>query len=158
MINKILPGVLAVVLIGTITWMVNSGKEESSDVVNKDKIVATIHKSPYCGCCGKYGEYVEDLNYSVDVVLEDDMDIVKKEFSVPYELESCHTMEVGGYIVEGHIPNEAVEKLLSEKPDIKGIGMSGMPSGSPGMPGPKEEFLIYEINNDGTKGGLYIEL
>ena len=66
-------------------------------------------------------------------------------------MESCHTVVIGDYFIEGHIPLEAVEKLLVEKPDIKGIAMPGMPSGSPGMPGAKKgDFVIYAVNNDGT--------
>jgi len=67
--------------------------------------------------------------------------------------------KIDGYVVEGHIPEEAVQKLLAEKPDIKGIGMAGMPSGSPGMPGPKtSDFVIYEITHEGTKGNIFITI
>ena len=66
-------------------------------------------------------------------------------------MESCHTTVIGEYFVEGHVPVEAIEKLLAEKPDVAGIGMPGMPSGSPGMPGAKQgQFIIYSINKDGT--------
>ena len=66
-------------------------------------------------------------------------------------MESCHTTVMGNYFVEGHIPLEVVNKLLTEKPDIKGIAMPGMPNGSPGMPGVKRgDFVIYAINNDGS--------
>ena len=66
-------------------------------------------------------------------------------------MEICHTTIIGDYFVEGHVPLEAVEKLLTEKPDIKGIAMPGMPSGSPGMPGAKKgDFVIYAVNRDGS--------
>ena len=119
-------------------------------------ILATVYKSPTCGCCGVWATYMKKEGYQVlteDVV---DMSTVKERLEVPYELESCHTSEIAGYVVEGHVPNEAIEKLLSEKPDIKGIGMAGMPSGSPGMPGPKtEDFVIYEITHEGVKGDIF---
>ncbi len=68
-------------------------------------------------------------------------------------------MEVAGYVVEGHIPEAAIQKLLTEKPDIKGIGMAGMPSGSPGMPGPKNaEFVIYEITHEGERGSVFMRI
>jgi len=101
---------------------------------------------------------MEGEGYTVTTKKEDDMSLIKQRFQVPYELESCHTAIIEGYVVEGHIPNEAIEKLLEERPDIQGIGMAGMPSGSPGMPGVKEDFMIYEINHDGTKGDLFIKL
>ena len=68
-------------------------------------------------------------------------------------MQSCHTTTIGNYFVEGHIPIEAIEKLMTEKPNIKGIAMPGMPSGSPGMPGAKQgPFIIYAIGNDGSVG------
>lgn len=121
--------------------------------------VATIYKSPSCGCCGQYAAYLEKKGYGVDVQGVADMSQIKEQYGVPYELESCHTMEIGGYVVEGHIPEEAVQKLLIERPDIKGIGMAGMPSGSPGMPGPKtSDFVIYEIMHEGTKGDVFMTI
>jgi hypothetical protein len=87
------------------------------------------------------------------------MSIIKKRFGEPEELGSCHTMEIDGYVVEGHIPKEAIQKLLTERPDIKGIGMAGMPMGSPGMPGRKAgDFVVYEITRDGTQGEVFATL
>ena len=83
---------------------------------------------------------------------------LKTDLGIPNDLWSCHTSEIDGYIIEGHIPNEAITKLLNEKPDIKGIGMAGMPSGSPGMPGPKEDFLVYQIEIDGSLGELFMQI
>lgn len=110
-----------------------------------------LYKSGSCGCCSIYASYFEKkLDFVVEVVNTERMDGIKKEFGVPLQLQSCHTTKVGDYFIEGHIPVEAIEKLLLEKPDIKGIAMPGMPSGSPGMPGPKEPFKIYKVNNDGS--------
>ena len=79
------------------------------------------------------------------------MDALKEQYQIPASMRSCHTMVVGDYVVEGHIPLEAVEKMMKEKPDIRGIAMPGMPSGSPGMPGsPSDEFIVYAVKKDGT--------
>ena len=79
------------------------------------------------------------------------MSSVKANYEIPSQLESCHTAVIGDYFVEGHVPLEAVEKLLMEKPDVAGIAMPGMPSGSPGMPGTKRgDFIVYSVNNDGS--------
>ncbi len=153
MTQKILIPLLCIAILGSVSWMF-----QNKYSVPKNNIAITIHKSPYCGCCSKWGSYMEDLGYTTNVVLEEDITSVKKNFNIPIELESCHTSEIEGYIVEGHVPNEAIEKLLTEKPNIKGIGMSGMPSGSPGMPGPKEDFYIYEINHDGSVGNLFLHI
>ena len=125
------------------------------------KGLAVVHKSASCGCCGVYATYLKREGYDVDVHNTSDSGLSekKRELGVPNELESCHTSEVGGYIVEGHVPEEAIAKLLAEKPDIKGIGMAGMPQGSPGMGGGKSgPFVIYEIENDGTQGGVFVTL
>lgn len=111
-----------------------------------------FYKSITCGCCEVHANYLESKG-GLNVQLSEQTDIsnIKAKYGVPAELESCHTAIIGGYFVEGHIPLEAIDKLLSEKPDIKGIALPGMPSGSPGMPGPKYgEFVIYAVHNDGT--------
>jgi hypothetical protein len=67
---------------------------------------------------------------------------------IPMELRSCHVSIVEGYVVVGHVPADAIKKLLSERPNIKGISLPGMPLGSPGMPGTKEKpFVIYSLAN-----------
>jgi len=79
-----------------------------------------------------------------------DDESIKKD--VPLNLRTCHTTMVGDYFVEGHVPYEAIEKLLEEKPDIAGIALPGMPSGAPGMTGFKSgPFVIYSVNHDGNK-------
>lgn len=156
MSSKTIITILVFAVIGIVGFMVmQSGPNQETALENKGAVV-TVYKSPSCGCCGVWATYMEREGYEVKTENIQDMSEIKKRLGVPYELESCHTAEVGGYVVEGHIPNEAIEKLLAEKPDIKGIGMPGMPSGSPGMPGPKtEDFVIYEINHDGTKGDVF---
>lgn len=152
-------GIFIVGVVG-ITAFTNSSTTENKDsALRATNTVAVVHKSPFCGCCGVYASYMKGEGYEVQINDVDDIAPIKEELGVPYELESCHTTEVGGYVIEGHIPNEVIQKLLREKPDIKGIGMAGMPSGSPGMPGPKtEDFVIYEITHEGTRGDVYMTL
>lgn len=136
---------------GTVDSEKQAIRESSGEVI--------VHKSPSCGCCGVYASYLRGLGYTVRVEDTDDLYAVKEKLGVPQEVESCHTSEVAGYVVEGHIPEVAIQKLLAEKPDIKGIGMGGMPQGSPGMPGPKvEDFVIYEITHEGTLGEVFLTL
>ncbi len=110
-----------------------------------------IYKSGSCGCCGVYSTYFKNEgNKGVKVIDLEYMQGIKEKYGVPSNLESCHTTIIGDYFVEGHIPLEAIERLMQEKPTIKGIAMPGMPSGSPGMPGAKiGDFVIYAVNNDG---------
>lgn len=136
-----------------------SDKTTVKEIEGTEKAVIVLHKSPTCGCCGAYTSYIKKLGYGVEVHDTQDLSSIKKALKIPPEVESCHTMEIAGYVVEGHVPEEAIQKLLSEKPNIHGIGLAGMPQGSPGMPGPKtSDFVIYEINNDGTRGDIFVTL
>jgi len=113
----------------------------------------TLYKSDSCGCCGLYLNYLKSKSKTdVKVINSPDVNFIKDEYNIPFDLRSCHTTVVGDYFVEGHIPLEAINKLMEEKPDILGIAMPGMPSGSPGMPGGKfEDFTIYSVNKDGSQ-------
>jgi len=70
---------------------------------------------------------------------------VKQRLGVPARLESCHTAEVGGYIVEGHVPADLIRRMLDEKPQIAGLAVPGMPIGSPGMESPGQVPQPYQI-------------
>ena len=117
------------------------------------KHTAIVYKTPTCGCCANFVGYLRTQNYDIEVVdlSQEALTKKKRELGVPASLDSCHTtVAKEGYFVEGHIPYEAINKLLAEKPDIKGIGMPGMPSASPGMPGSKTApFDISQVSADG---------
>lgn len=144
--------VLGIFVIALLIFFVQSSGANSYENINSVKGDVEIYKSLTCGCCSVYSQYFNSKT-SANVKTSDVQDTskIKREYGVPSELESCHTTLIGDYFVEGHIPLEAVEKLLSERPDIAGIAMPGMPSGSPGMPGGKYgDFVIYAVNRDGT--------
>lgn len=107
---------------------------------------ATLYKNPQCGCCDEYARQLEALG--VEVTIVDDVPIgqIKERAGLPHGLGSCHTIEMGEYVIEGHVPFEAVERLFEEKPDTDGIGLAGMPIGTPGMPGPKQgDWNVYQF-------------
>lgn len=107
---------------------------------------AEIYKHPLCGCCGAYADLARQEGYGVTVVETEDLSPLKRQMGIPEEMESCHTMLVDGYVVEGHVPFSVVDRLLEERPDIKGIALPGMPSGSPGMNGAKiAPFTVYQL-------------
>ena len=112
----------------------------------------TVHKSPYCGCCAKWIEHVEKHGFTVKVIDREDMAAVKKRLGVPDELASCHTTQVAGYFVEGHVPAADIKRLLAQKPKAVGIAVPGMPAGSPGMDagGKAQPYATIFVRRDGT--------
>ena len=112
------------------------------------KIEATLYKSPNCGCCGGHAAVLEQNGVNVNTIPTDDMTAIKKKYNIPPSMESCHTAIIEDYIVEGHVPLEAIQKLLEEQPDIDGIALPRMPAGSPGMPGVKQgPWTIYALKD-----------
>lgn len=112
-----------------------------------------VYKSPTCGCCKKWISHLKDNGYTVEVHNQRNMGPVKAELGVPRHLQSCHTAKVGGYVVEGHVPAEVIVRLLKEKPQIKGLAVPGMPMGSPGMEGPRNDaydILTFQQNGKTT--------
>lgn len=97
-----------------------------------------LHKSPTCGCCTEYAEALRAAGVVVRLVDGDAaLAAAKRRHAIPVAGYSCHTFELAGYVVEGHIPLEALERLLAERPAIDGLVLPGMPVGTPGMPGEK---------------------
>ena len=126
-----------------------------SFVINKQDALATIKtskydvevfKTPSCGCCYGYVLFLEEEKFKVKQTDMRSLHLIKKKYNIPLEMQSCHTTILGKYFIEGHVPIEAINKLLKEKPDIDGIALPGMPIGTPGMPGEKEEpYIIYQL-------------
>lgn len=113
----------------------------------------TVYKSPTCGCCGNYVAYMKKQGYDVTIVDTEDMNAIKDQYGIPEFMRSCHTTVVddGAYVVEGHIPSQGVEEVMKGDAGTHTIAMPGMPSGSPGMPGPKQgAFTVYGIDAEGN--------
>ena len=92
-----------------------------------------VHKSASCGCCAAWVEHVKHAGFDVEVRNEENLYAVKEKLGVPLDKASCHTAEIGGYFVEGHVPADDIKRLLKDKPKAKGLALRGMPVGSPGM-------------------------
>ncbi len=113
-----------------------------------EKVNAIVYKTQSCGCCGAYISYLQSKGFDVETKTIQDLSGIKEQYGIPADMQSCHTTVIGDYFVEGHVPVEAINKLLLDKPAISGIAMPGMPSGSPGMPGSKTApFVINAISN-----------
>jgi hypothetical protein len=111
-----------------------------------------VYMTPTCGCCQLWVDHLEENGIDVEVRLVDNLTPAKMDNSIPYDLGSCHTAVIGGYVVEGHVPADVIKRMLNEKPDIKGIAVPGMPIGSPGMEGPNPEpYDILAFRADGSR-------
>ena len=104
-----------------------------------EKQVITVHKDPTCGCCSGWVQHLQKSGFDTKVLDTRDLDAVKKRLGVPDDLAACHTAEVAGYIIEGHVPAAALKRFLAEKPNATGLAVPGMPIGSPGMEGGRPE-------------------
>lgn len=110
------------------------------------KTPATMYKSPYCDCCEGHAAYLNKNGYDVTVIATEDLPAMRRQRGVSEQLEGCHMILVGGYVVEGHVSAGIIDRLLRQKPKIAGVSMPGMPMGVPGMGGKKEgPIAIYEI-------------
>ena len=116
----------------------------------------SIHvlKDPNCGCCSAWIEILERDGFAVTT--EASMGTLlmrhKSDNGIPQEMVSCHTGQVEGYMIEGHVPAADIRRLLGERPDAVGLAVPGMPYGSPGM-GPESEREAYDvflIHRDGS--------
>ena len=106
----------------------------------------TIYKSASCGCCHEWVKHVRSNGFTVKTIDTESLPTVKRELGVPSQLESCHTVVVGNYLVEGHVPAADVKRMLTEKPPIRGLAVPGMPIGAPGMEqGPPSGYQRYEV-------------
>lgn len=111
----------------------------------------TVYKDAGCGCCKLWVEHMKSAGFSVTAHDVSDINAVKRDMGVPASLASCHTGMVGGYLVEGHVPADVVQKMLAAKPAIMGLAVPGMPIGSPGMEfgGRKDPYDIIAFEKSG---------
>lgn len=112
----------------------------------------TVHRDAYCGCCHLWIEHLRQQGFDVDDRIEPDMSPVKQRLGIRPDHASCHTAEVGGYVVEGHVPASDIRRLLREEPSIHGLVLPGMPLGSPGMEVDgveKAPYTVLALGHDG---------
>ena len=125
---------------------VTDKKDALANINNKQ--IVEVFKTPSCGCCYGYVLFLEEEKFEVKQTDMRSLHTIKQKYNIPVEMQSCHTTIMGKYFIEGHVPFEAVNKLLKEQPDIDGIALPGMPIGTPGMPGDKDEpYVIYQLKD-----------
>lgn len=146
MLTWAIGGVGGAVLIGWGTGIVPLNAED----VPKSGTV-TLYKNPQCDCCEGYAAYLRKNGFAVKVIPTNDLTVMGEKYGIPASQAPCHISLIGGYVVGGHVPFEVIQRLLSENPQITGINLPGMPTGTPGMDGPKTQLTIYEIGKGTPK-------
>lgn len=141
--------VTALISVGMAVSSCNSGNDKTETVSLPDMVV---YKSPTCGCCQSWVDYIEESGISVSTIDSDNVDEFKTRHGLTdSELKSCHTAIIDGYVIEGHVPVDDIKRLLSERPDVLGLTAPGMPVKSPGMGSKIPEgydVLAFDKNND----------
>jgi len=103
----------------------------------------TIYKSPSRDCCQKWADHLAAAGFATELINRGGITALKTEWGVPVALQSCHTGKIDGYVIEGHVPAVAIQRLLAERPQAIGLAVPGMPIGSPGMEGGEPE--TYDV-------------
>jgi hypothetical protein len=113
-----------------------------------------VWKTRGCGCCSAWAKLFEQAGFAVTVHEVDDVAAVRASAGVPSDLGGCHIGRIENYVIEGHVPVAAVQRLLAERPAIRGLSVPGMPMGAPGMEvegEPAESFEVFAFSADGTR-------
>ena len=138
-------------LAGVVTMM----SRPAWHVAAASRPLVTVYKSPTCGCCSLWVTHLKDAGFPVKAEDVPDVAPIKDKHGVPKSLASCHTALVDGYVIEGHVPADLIDRLLAERPPVVGLAVPGMPLGSPGMeaPGrPAERYQILTFDRSGRTG------
>ena len=147
-LKKFVKPIIILILSVSLFYSFNFIKDKKNALanINNKKLSVEVFKTPSCGCCYGYVLFLEKEKFNVKQTDMRSLHSIKQKYNIPLEMQSCHTTIIGKYFIEGHVPLEAVNKLLKEQPDIDGIALPGMPIGTPGMPGKKEEpFVVYQL-------------
>lgn len=120
----------------------------------KGKIPVEVWKSPTCGCCKDWVAHLEANGFAVTVHDSGNTD-ARERLGMPLKYGSCHTGQVGGYALEGHVPAREIRRLLSERPEAVGLAVPAMPVGSPGMDGPayggrRDPYDVLLVTRNGS--------
>ncbi|MBW3097742.1 DUF411 domain-containing protein [Pseudohoeflea coraliihabitans] len=154
-----LTSIATIAVAGGLAFATYSSAQDSSRSINADAAVSeqavsskqiTIWRDPSCGCCDSYATYLEEKGYQVARVDDPAFDRRSVEAGVPEQGLGCHLAKIDGYYVSGLVPEEIIERLVTERPQIAGITLPGMPANAPGMAREKSGTLkTYAFGKNG---------
>lgn len=108
-------------------------------------VVVTVYKSATCQCCAQWVDHLKLNGFGTETHDLDSVDAIKDRYGVPKPLRSCHTGLAEGYVLEGHVPADDIQRLLEQRPKITGLAVPGMPESAPGMYQPGDERKPYQV-------------
>lgn len=110
----------------------------------------TVYRDPACGCCKGWISHLQSQGFQVTDIETSQMDALKQQHGISEALSSCHTGLIDGYVIEGHVPVEDINRLISEHPNVDGITVPGMPIGTPGMEDGdrRDSFTVYSFRGE----------
>jgi len=107
--------------------------------------LVTVYKTVSCECCAQWVKHLELNGFRTEIHDLDSVDQTKDRYGVPHALRSCHTALVDGYVIEGHVPADDVQRLLGQRPTVVGLAVPGMPASAPGMYRRGDPKVPYEV-------------
>ena len=113
-----------------------------------------VFKTASCGCCSKWVDHMKAAGFQLKVQDVEDIAAVKSRLGVAADISSCHTSQVDGYVIEGHVPAADIKKFILKKSSALGLAVPGMPTNSPGMEAPhlaNEPYTVWEFFKDGKR-------
>lgn len=123
-----------------------------SDSTFAETVKGTLYKQQPCECCEAHADYLRKNGFELEIIPVPDLAGMSRMAGVPAGFQGCHLIKLNGYVFEGHLTSEIIKRFLAEKPqDSIGLSIPGMPSGVPGMEGPKDgPITVYAVKKDGT--------
>ena len=117
-----------------------------------ETLKGTLYKQQQCECCEAHADYLRKNGFELEIMSVKDLSGMSIDAGVPAGFQGCHIIKLNGYVFEGHLTSEIIKRFLAERPqDIVGLSIPGMPSGVPGMEGPKDgPITVYAVKKDGT--------
>lgn len=145
---KLVISFLSMSLLAIPAWAANPYWQQG---VTTESPEITVYRSATCGCCKGWIEHLKDHNFSVRDVVVEDVQAHKDRLRVPPQASSCHTAEVDGVAIEGHVPAQDIKRLISQDHQVRLLTVPAMPSGTPGMDQPgarKDDFNVFSVSQD----------
>jgi hypothetical protein len=112
----------------------------------------TFYKQQQCECCEAHADYLRKNGFELEIMSVKDLAGMSADAGVPAGFQGCHLIKLNGYVFEGHLTSEIIKRFLAERPQAAiGLSIPGMPTGVPGMEGPKDgPITVYAVKKDGT--------